>query len=61
MEAIKDSVYSDNSTYLKPEMPSDRQPPLEMPLERDTGYSVAPYEMQNIEMYEMSGTPRSTR
>lgn len=57
----KDSVYSDNLNCFKPEMPSDKQPPLppqEMPLERDTGYSVEPYEMHNVETHEMPATPR---
>lgn len=36
-----------DSSYLafRPEMPSDSQPPQEMPLERDTAYAVAPYEV----------------
>lgn len=48
VEAMKDNAYSDNLNHLKPEMPSDKHPSLpaqEMPLERDTGYSIAPYEI----------------
>ncbi|KAL8689244.1 MAG: hypothetical protein Q9218_005039 [Villophora microphyllina] len=35
------------TTYLasKPEMPSDRQPPQEMPLEQHAPYTIAPHEM----------------
>ncbi|KAL8721242.1 MAG: hypothetical protein Q9225_002019 [Loekoesia sp. 1 TL-2023] len=35
------------SSYLalKPELPSDRQPPQEMPLEQNPSYVIAPYEM----------------
>ena len=55
------SAYSDNNVYAKPEMPSSRQPPQEMPLERDTGYDVEPYEMPNMETYEMPTTLRSGR
>ncbi|KAL8791510.1 MAG: hypothetical protein Q9213_000127 [Squamulea squamosa] len=35
------------SSYLafKPEMPTDKQPPQEMPSVRDPGYAVAPYEI----------------
>ncbi|KAL8712452.1 MAG: hypothetical protein Q9220_003300 [cf. Caloplaca sp. 1 TL-2023] len=37
----------DMSFYLnlKPEMPSDRQPPQELPLEENQSYAVAPHEM----------------
>lgn len=58
VEATKNSVYSDDPAYLKPEMPSDKQPPQEMPLEQDTGYSIAPYEMHSLETHEMPATPR---
>lgn len=64
MAAQKDFMYSENLAYLKPEMPGDKQlppPPQEMPLERDTGYRLAPYEMHNIETQEMPATPRLRR
>ena len=50
---VYDPHYSDVSTMDKPEMPTDRQPPLELPLVKDPGYSVAPY--------EMPATPRPIR
>ena len=39
-----------SSVYTKSEMAADTQPPQEMPLDRDSGQGVAPY--------EMPGTPR---
>lgn len=56
-EMVKASDYSDSTAYWMPEMPSDKQPPQEMPLVVDPGYSVAPYEMQGFEAHEMSATP----
>ena len=44
-ESVKNSTYSDNLVYIKSEMPSDRQPPQEMPLDRDSRQDIAPYEM----------------
>lgn len=61
MAATKDGMYSENIAYMKPEMPGDKDlppPPQEMPLEQDTGYSLAPYEMHNFETQEMPATPR---
>lgn len=58
------------SSYLafKPEMPTDRQPPQELPLEQHTGYTVQPYEMAAgsgtglLEQGRWSGTaPRERR
>ena len=73
-EPVINSMYSDNSAYNKPEMPSDRQPPQEMPLVQNPGYSLAPYELsmeapqelppappKKSTLYEMPGTPRSAR
>lgn len=58
-EAVKDSVYSDSSWTNKPEMPSDRQPPQEMPLVQNTGYSVAPYEIAEQTHHEMMAEPKA--
>ena len=60
-EAAKNSLCSDNPTHWKPEMPSNMQPPQEMPLEQDTGYDTAPYELQTLETYEMPTTAQSRR
>lgn len=46
-DVIYDTVYS------KPEMPSTNQPPQEMPLRRETGYSIGPYEVHGTETQEM--------
>ncbi|KAL9130316.1 MAG: hypothetical protein Q9175_007052 [Cornicularia normoerica] len=35
-EADKNAPSSDNQLYMKPELPSDRQPPQEMPLDKDS-------------------------
>lgn len=53
VETVKNPTYEDNQVYAKSEMPSDRQPAQEMPLDRDSGQDVAPY--------EMPGTPRLRR
>lgn len=44
-----------SASYLsfKPEMPTDRQPPQELPVERNPGYAVTPYEMA-VEPHEMA-------
>ncbi|CAF9938052.1 MAG: hypothetical protein ALECFALPRED_007489 [Alectoria fallacina] len=44
-EAAQSPTYSDNQVYAKSEMSSDRQPPQELPLDRDSGQGIAPYEM----------------
>lgn len=44
-KVVKVPAYSDEPMYMKPELPSDRQPPQEMPLDRDSGQNIAPYEM----------------
>lgn len=46
------------SSYLslKAEMPTDKQPPQEMPSERNPGYAVTPYEMA-VEPHEMPAGP----
>ncbi|MCJ1272510.1 hypothetical protein MMC21_000296 [Puttea exsequens] len=44
--------YPYESGYQKPEMPSDRHPPQEMPLDRDPGFALAPYEMSEVRAYE---------
>ena len=36
---------SRGSPYFKPELPSDTHPPQELPLERDSDYALAPFEM----------------
>ncbi|CAD6584213.1 MAG: hypothetical protein ASARMPRED_001632 [Alectoria sarmentosa] len=44
-QAVQNPTYSDNQVYAKSEMPSDRQPPQELPLDKDSGQGIAPYEM----------------
>ena len=71
-EPVIDSMYSDTSAFYKPEMPSDRQPPQEMPLVPNPGYTLAPYELpfeaphelppappEKDVFHEMPATPRS--
>lgn len=55
----KDCGSFDASLYWKPEMPTDHQPQLlhEMPLDRDPGYSLAPYEIHNVDTQEMPTAP----
>ncbi|KAK3178707.1 hypothetical protein OEA41_000844 [Lepraria neglecta] len=73
-EPVIDSMYSDTSAYYKPEMPSDRQPPQEMPLVPNPEYTLAPYELpfeaahelppappEKDVFHEMPATPRSRR
>lgn len=43
--AVKMPTYSDNEGYIKSEMPADNQPPQELPLDRDSGQGLAPYEL----------------
>ena len=51
-----------NPYFANPELPADRQPPQEMPLEKHQPYSMAPYEMaaDKNTPYELPGrtTPR---
>lgn len=57
----RENVSNDAPPYWKPEMPTDNQPQLlhEMPLDQNTGYSLAPYEMHTVETQEMPATPGS--
>ena len=40
---VKD--FDPSTQQVKPEMPSDRHPPQELPLQADTPYDLSPYEM----------------
>ncbi|KAI4118007.1 MAG: hypothetical protein LQ345_001843, partial [Seirophora villosa] len=46
-----DSHVPSHLLYSKPELAVDTHPPLEMPLERNPGYSLAPYELVVRERY----------
>ena len=47
---------SGNSPYYKPELPADTHPPQELPLVRDAGYAVPPYEMSGDRAGESKGS-----
>lgn len=57
-DAMKTDVSTTNAAHWKPEMPSDKQPPQEMPLGRIGGDRLELYEVHNEETHEMSATPR---
>ena len=44
-EAVKNPEYSDNQVCTTSEMSSHRQPPQEMPLDRDSRKGIAPHEL----------------
>ena len=50
---------SDESPFYKPELPSDKQPPQELPLGQDLGYQVSPYELHDdrSQAHEMLAIP----
>jgi len=57
-EPNKSNMYREHAAYWKAEMPSDKQPPQEMPLEHNTGYTLEPYEVHGEATHELPGTPR---
>ena len=42
---VIDATYSDTLAYSKAEMPSDQQPPQELPLVKSPGYALGPHEL----------------
>ena len=54
---IIDATYSDTLAYNKAEMPSDKQPPQELPLIRNPGYDFAPHELQQEAPHELPPAP----
>ena len=44
-EAVQNPEYSDNQVCMTSEMSSDRQPPQEMPLDRDSRQGIAPHQL----------------
>ena len=48
-------------SYFKPEMPSDRQPPQEMPLTSDPRYGLAPYELPPSQEHSELSSRRDTK
>lgn len=57
----RENESNDASTHWKPEMPADNHPQLlhEMPLDQNPGYSLAPYEVNDVETRGLPATSGS--
>jgi len=51
-ENDKADFAKDRPAFSKPELPTNEHLPREMPLSRDTGYGLAPFELPGVRQYE---------